>query len=204
MSAVWIVIPSEGESQVFVWNFVTRKWHERTLDRLAHAITHMMQYDDIIDHDSGITNLDNSIIDSARFLRAKLIGIAEDADRLAILDSGGSGAGADITAYARHESYDFSDVEGAGPERVKHITSLRPHFSSVLSEGAEIYFRIGTQMDLSDEITWSDYKTFAGKETRDLYFRVAGRYISWEIRSLGHELWELDGMDIVYQLGGVY
>ena len=206
-SEVWICTPvdSAWPNIAWVWNYREDKWYKRGLPMLAHADFGPQQEAGLLIIDATMLITDAPfLINNVMAMSRSFIGAAYASSKLTAFGWANSEFGEDMHAVVEHHSYDFAEQEGVSPEHVKLVTKIRPHFSVDTAPGTVVTFRIGSQMQLGDPISWSEPKSYVYGTTRDIYLRKTGRYISWRVSSQGQQHWELDGLDITYQLVGAY
>jgi hypothetical protein len=207
-SEVWIAFPTNSSSycdKAFVWNTLEDKWQVRSLPGLAYALSMPSQdLSGTIDGDSGDFDGDDGSIDSAIEASGQVVGVPYTNTKLFVFGSSNTDNGMPMTASVAHHSYDFADQQGAGPDKIKLITRIRPHVAPTTAVGTELLISIGTQLELAEAIEWSSPRSILVGTTRDVYFRSNGRYISWKVESDSDCSWSLEGLDIEYRVGGVY
>ena len=206
-SEVWICVPVESAwpNVAWVWNYREDKWYKRGLPMLAHAAFGFGQEIGLLIIDATMLIVDATFpIYRVTATPRTFIGVAHVSGELIVFEETDDEFGADMHTVVEHHSYDFADQEGVSPKHVKLITRIRPHFSPDTAPGAVVQFQIGAQMELGDPISWSAPKSYVHGTTRDIYLRQTGRYISWRVSSQGQLPWALEGMDISYELVGVY
>jgi hypothetical protein len=203
---VWFCIStSEGSppNRAYVWNWQSNDWTVRELP-FTQSITWGFAPDEAGDNWDGDSNTWNSDGEgwSSISLRGKtgLVAATNDTN-IYTLGVGETLNGVSFTASARHESFDFATKQS--PEHgdvLKHISKIRPR---VLADNATVlYFRIGTQMDLNDNITWTAPMPYTVGTTTELCLGVNGRYISWEVYSTCDCTWRLEAIELLVQAGG--
>lgn len=237
MNEVWVCVPvnSNYPDRAYVWNYLNDKWTIRDLPNVTsitfgQAQTTGLIIEDAVELIEDALYLINSLSDAL----FQVFGTATTSSEILVFDRGNKENGASFTVEVIHHAYDFGDMarpEQAYSEKIKHITRLRPHFTPETAPGTKIGFQIGTQMEIGDAVSWSDTKVFTVGETRDLFFRANGRYISWKMLDSSavqtqesyvnpcywvedyaendaicnlDPYWELSGLDMTFQVGGVY
>lgn len=91
---------------------------------------------------------------------------------------------------------DYKGTLVADPSLVKLVRGLYPNFEA--ESGTEIVIQVGSQMELSDPITWSDPQTFVVGEDYLVDVVVSGRYLAVRFQTTGDKPWKLNsyGLDI--------
>ena len=100
-----------------------------------------------------------------------------------------------LTAYLGKYSMPLGDAT-----RVKFLKRI--HVKAQASYGT-LYVRAGSQMQPNDTITWSDEVTITDPEQVVNCFAL-GRYISFEVRSAGSDVWKLTGFDLEVEQRGYF
>lgn len=203
---VWFcvsVVEGQPPSRAYIWNWQSNDWSVRDIP-YAQSIVWGFAPDeagDTWDSDADIWDSDFESW-SAFAMRGKTGLVAATNDtQIYTLGIGQTVNGTAFTAIARHESFDFATKQS--PEHgdaVKHISKLRPRI--LADAGTVLYFRIGTQMHLNDNIIWTSPMTFTVGTTQELCLGVNGRYISWEIYSTCDCTWRLEALEMLVQGGG--
>lgn len=231
-SEVWVAIPGGGDfgcDIAFVWNFRENKWQMIELDDVVALcfarkqlvgfrydeanetyLTITPTYENAVetysaggaDYDTFSTTTYNPVSQQ----QAIFVGARFGERVLQIVDEDDPEFTASLPATVEHLSYDFASEANTVPaDRIKHITRVRPHFTPETPDGTVIQFQIGVQMDLHNDIVWTPVRDFTVGDNKDVFVRKNGRYISWRVSSAaGTDLWGLDGMDVLFELGGIY
>lgn len=115
-------------------------------------------------------------------------------DRIYFHNNGLTANGSAITAYVQTKPMDMQR-----PEMIKTITNLMVQMRRL---AGTVQVRIGSQYNLDDAVTWSDYQTLDdGFEA--LPFLLSGRFITIEVRSSTTNAdWAMSGFTIYGDLTG--
>jgi hypothetical protein len=92
------------------------------------------------------------------------------------------------------------DLTFEAPERVKFVRRL--HVRAKEGFGT-LLVRVGAHMSISDAVTWSAEVPLTEPQQVVNVF-AQGRYISFEIRSTGSEVWTITGVDLEAELRGYF
>lgn len=231
-SEVWIAIPGSGDAgcdTAFVWNYRENKWQMIELANVVALCFARKQfigfrYDQASEPYSSIASTYNNAVETytangamyndfdgvtynpVSAQQAIFIGARFGERTLQIVDEDDTEFTASLPTTIEHYSYDFASETNTAPaDRIKHITRVCPHFTPETLNGTIIQFQIGVQMELHDTINWTPARNFTVGTNKDVFVRKNGRYISWRVSSVaGTELWGLDGMDVLFELGGIY
>lgn len=101
--------------------------------------------------------------------------------------------GDSITAYLEKGGMDLGD-----PDRVKTVKAVWPR---IVSAGGQLEVRVGIQLAPHDAITWHAWVAFDVATERVPMF-MTGRFISYQIRSIGGGEWRSSGLDIEFEWRG--
>jgi hypothetical protein len=102
-----------------------------------------------------------------------------------------------VTMAAKVGRYDLTMGDAS---RVKFVRRL--HVRAGPNAGT-LFVRVGARMTPDSNITWSAEQTLAEGEQIVNAF-AQGRYISFEIRSAGDDVWSVSGVDIEYEARGYH
>lgn len=105
---------------------------------------------------------------------------------------GNDADGSALVASILSKPVDFGTVD-----QVKEIDGIRISY-----KGTGLQFRLGSQQDLDDAITYTSFVAVAvGHKITDI--RIAGRYITLELKSSATgDNWDLSAVDVYGRLGG--
>lgn len=186
---------SSSVDYAFTYNTETGKWGERDLPRLNHITYGKYSADASWDSDLGTWDSSTAVWGSAFGVPYKLFGGGTD---LYII---GENTAAQGSVVAERKSIDFGSAEQPN-ERIKFVSKVRPHV--IAETGVTVQVEVGSQMRLGDAVSWSTPQDFIVGTTRDLCFRVNGRYISWRVSSAGTEPWQLESLDFEVKMGAMW
>lgn len=183
----------------FTYNPTTGKWGERDLPPISFGCNgKFIAGDDSWNSDDGAWDDDTTAwgllptVAGYTFLGGNgLFGLNETY----------SASGSNITSLVERTSVDFG-TNGNADERIKFVSAVRPNI--VANSGVQLQVEIGSQMRLADPISWAPAQTFTVGTTRDLHFRVNGRYISWRVQSTGKNPWKLESIDMDIRVGAMW
>lgn len=187
----------------FTYNPQTEKWGERDLPQVGHLEVGKTIYD------AGGTWADASAVTWDDFaspwgepivLDAQLFAAGVGASKLFAMNEAETLAGTDITALAERRSIDFPSGDSAG--RIMFVSRVRPNI--IAEVGTVVQVQIGSQMKITEDVSWGDARDFIVGTTRDLDFRVNGRYLSWRVSSTGSTSWQLESIDFDLKVGAMW
>lgn len=204
---VWVCIPAGTTyaSLAYIWRWTDNKWSLRTLPDLLHmAAGFDVSSTDTWDAASGTHDSDTQPWGTFDVTASQFLGVsAANSGDLFAFDAGATDNAITTAVSVVHDSIDAL----LGEENPKHfmvlVKRLRPHFTPE-SLNAQINFEVGMRNTLTDTIRWTAIKPFTVGTTRDIFVRKQGRYLSWRITSNSTQQWELDGMDVEFELGGEF
>lgn len=207
LSEVWVCVPvnSEQATRAYIYNWQDDKWSMRDLPSLAAiAQGYNIATSEIWSTVVGTWDTATGVWGAADLSGAQFLGAAvPNSGKLLALENGATEDGTAVAVSIQHDAIDVFNTIQVSSERMKLIVRLRPHFTAE-SAGAEVYFEVGVRNTLSDNISWSAKKKFVVGTTRDLFVRKQGRYVSWRITSATPVQWDIDGMDVDVEVGGIY
>ncbi len=205
---IWVCFPSSGNTFcdiALVWDGVANAWGVREIPLIAHANNGIISdttpsniindNTEIIDTQLQKINQQNfSLAENSLVLAKSDDGTPTDSQFLEV-DSGTTFDGTLITATIAKYSVTFDE-----PNRVKFVRRVVPHV--VAAAGTIINFRIGSQFDSSDSISWETTQTFTVGTDTDIKTLVNGKLISFEFSTNTNNTWQLVGFDVEADLKG--
>jgi len=187
----------------FTYNPVTQKWGERELPQTAFINSGKTVFDSAgsWDGDSGTWDTDVDPWGNLISLAARMYMLGAGNSKLFVLGQTEEQDGSPMAVVMERKSLDFGS-EGKPNEAIKFVSRIRPNIIAVA--GTQVQVEIGSQMKLGDAVTWTTPQTFTVGTTRDLCFRVNGRYISWRVSSSGSDPWKLESIDAEVKSGAMW
>lgn len=190
---------SEYPDHAFTYNYTTGKWGERDLPQVGCGTSgKILSAADSWNSDTQEWDLDNTSWGTAlnaisyTFLGgASLYGLNETFQH----------GGVSPKVMMERKSIDFGTAVEPN-ERIKFISTVRPNI--VANAGVIVQVAIGTQMKLGDPVNWATPQNFIVGTTRDLHFRLNGRYISWRVYSQNDDFWKLESIDFDVKQGAMW
>ncbi len=207
---IWVCFPSAGATfcdLALVWDGVANAWGVREIPDISHAavgIVSDLTVSEFWDDDSEAWDLDLTTWNQQNFSNAddRLV-LAEPDDatptdsQFLQVDSSQQFDGVNIAACIGKYSMSFDE-----PNRVKFLRRVIPHIEAV--DGTEVKIRAGSQMVNSDAISWSNEVTFTVGTDAHVDTFAQGKYLSFEFRSDGLEVWTMTGFDVEAELRGYH
>ena len=126
-----------------------------------------------------------------------LVTIDIDNDKLAWFDNGITQEVGDLRTTLQREALDFGD-----PDSVKLVSEVWPKMVGNL--GDVIRIRVGSQMEPSDEISWSPYVDYTIGSSRKIDTFAQGRFLSFEFLGENVQPWRCTGFEVNLERAGRY
>jgi hypothetical protein len=195
-SEMWICYPTIGSAfpnKAMVWNYKDNTWTTKDLPQAKHIAYGVVDAGgaDTWDTDSGTWNLDTARWDSASYNPSSLRNLIAGIDKFYLADETEQRDGVDMASRVERTGLDFGD-----PDRVKYIKRLWPRVET----SGDITISVGSQMEPSDAVSWSDYTYSSGDSKVDV--DVAGRFIAIKFSSNTNVTWTLNDFDVEYEFRG--
>lgn len=115
--------------------------------------------------------------------------------KLQQVDSGNTFDGTTMLSYLRMEKIDMIQADEA-PGVIKYLRRLYPKV-----QGGPLRFRVGSSMSDQAPVVWSDYTVFnANNGDYKIDTRQTGRYLALEISSEADVSWQLDSVELEYEI----
>jgi hypothetical protein len=110
-------------------------------------------------------------------------------------------------SFLERQSMPFYGVDKDGKvvadmKAVKFVQELWPWITGTTGATVDIY--VGTQDEVTDDITWLDPVTFTIGTTDFIPVYASCRFLSIRLEATGTDLWEWHGMEYSIQSGGVF
>lgn len=197
-SEVIIALPGVGSSFPnvgIVYNMNTDSFGVRDLPDVECAATGYVTdvgEDLIWDNDPDTWDSDSSFWDSTALTASAESVVFSSLDRIELQNTGD-----DVATAAMIARYDM-DFED--PKRLKFIKRL--HIEAEAGFG-EFLVRVGSRMTTTDTITWQAERTLTEPDSI-VDVETQGRYISFEIRSIGTEQWVVNHIEIEGEMRGYH
>jgi len=207
---IWVCIPSSGNTYcdlALIYNVAKDSWGVRELPLVSCAALGFVTDDTPSSIWSAQTNpwsdyagIKWGEIGAAGLSeRSLVLGKPDDAtatnSQMLEVDNGTDFDGTEISAKVAKHSMPLGN-----PYQVKTVTSVFPRVNA--PAGTELLVRIGTQMDVSEAISWSAQRTYTVGTDDRADIIATGRFISVEVSSLGGQVWQLSGVDLKLREGG--
>jgi hypothetical protein len=187
----------------FTYNPQTEKWGERDLPQVGHLEVGKTTFDAGGTWDNASTTTwdnFNSPWGESIVLDAQLFAAGVGASKLFAINEAETLAGVNITALVERKSIDFPSTDSAG--RIMFVSRVRPNI--IANAGVTVQVQIGSQMKITEAVNWSPAQDFVVGTTRDLNFRVNGRYLSWRVSATGNAPWQLESLDFDLRAGAMW
>lgn len=195
---VLIAFPESGFAfctKALVYDVARDSFGERDLDSATCAavgVVNDTSTSEIIDDQDIIIDDDDRFLNQANFSLATeslVIGVDDVSEQQDTQDA--------VTLPAKIGRYDLIMGDATRLKFVKRV-----HVRAELNSGT-LFVRVGSRMTPDSVISWSDEQTLAEGEQIVNTF-AQGRYISFEIRSAGSDVWCVTGVDLEYELRGYH
>lgn len=157
----------------------------------AVGVVNDLAADESWNADADDWDSDGSAWNSANFsLAVEQLITGKDDDALTLED--------DDTPTAVAATLFRHDLAMGAPERQKFVR--RVHVRTNAAPGT-LYVRVGARNSPTDAITWDTERALV-PPAAFVNVRALGKFISWEARSDGSDIWSVSGFDLEYELRG--
>lgn len=207
---VWICTPQSGEtwpSKALIWNFETNKFGFRDLPTTAHIAWGVLNIGSTVDkwnsdattwETPGLWSDTGVSVSSAKLVIAS----HTDSKLLGVLDTSPDFDGATETAELERTGIGIPFTKDTPPDisSMKFCSRLWPKVTG--TAGMTIQIRFGSQMGVSEAVTWGVWMDFVIGTTLKLDVTVSGRLFAIGVRSTAVGSWKLQGLSLdVQKLG---
>lgn len=207
---IWVCFPSAGSTfcdLALIWDGVANAWGVREIPDISHGavgIVSDLSVSEFWDDDADTWDSDTTTWNQQNFSNADdrlVLAQPDDATPLdsqfVQVDSGKTFDGANIGANIVKQSMAFDE-----PNRVKFLRRLIPHIKA--DAGTQVKIRAGSQMVITDAISWSNEVTYTVGTDQQVDTFAQGKYLSFEFRSDGVNPWSMTGFDVEAELRGYF
>ena len=226
---IWICYPQTGTAEAYwcthalIWNWQDDTWFVRELPKASFIANGLVDFGD----GGGVTNRtwdtitdtwdtidwawnERNIVGNTRaMLMCKPEDTASSGDtpQLLKLDSTEDFDGVAVECYVERTGLPVASSDRQGQPKVdlfsiKYVTEVWPYIDA--ADGTQIEVYIGSQMHLTDAITWTGPITYTVGTDHKVNCRVMARYLAFKFRTTGSTSWNITGYDINVQKKGRY
>lgn len=189
---LWVCFPETGASfatLAMIWNYRDNTWTVRELPTAKHigfGLVNPGGTDDW-DTDFGSWDQDFDLWGELEYSPAVIKNLMAGSTEFFLADDTEQFDGVSMESYVTKESMDLGD-----PNMVKLVKAIWPRIEC----SGDITISIGTQMNKSDPIAWTDMTYSSGSDKVDCL--VSGRFISIRFYSNTDVTWNLTEFEIEY------
>jgi len=203
---IWFCYPAGGSiiaNRAAIYSVEDDKWGYRDIPNLYHAapgVASNLQVPETWEGDTQAWELDTQIWNESgvrEIADSVLMGSGDDTGHLYGVDFSKTANGELIESVLTKESMDLGEYA-----LIKLVTGIVLNVNG--TSGDTLQVRVGTQLRDVDDISWGQPVTFTIGVDELVNITLKGRLISVEIRALTGEQWRCYGMQIKYQLEGLY
>jgi len=195
LNEIWFCYPQSGSSlpdQALVWNYNDNTYGFRDLPDTPYIGYGIVDPQDsqVIDDDTGIIDLDDSLIDARNYNPTIYYPLLLGSNCFQG-DQTEQFNGSNFTSYVERTGLHL------GTERTKYISRIIPH---IVGTGS-VTISIGTQQYPEDTISYRNYTFTPGTDWK-IDTRITGRLISYKVQSTGNITWSMSSIGFEVQDAG--